>query len=311
LKTDRLTLQKFCHEKFLIIIFAKFRKSVIIRENQRLKKERKMLEEIKNLKHQRSEFVEIKIKNEIISRNNFTFIAGPCTIENYEDLLKIVLKLKEMGIKFFRGGAYKMRTSPYNFKGLGRKGLEIIKKVSEEIGMISVSEIISPEDVPEMSEFVDVLQVGTRNMHNYPLLEKLGTVSNPVILKRGMSSTIKEWLLAAEHLMNAGNKKVILCERGIRTFENYTRNTLDISAIPAVKNLSNLPIIIDPSHSSGKREMIKSLSWAAMAAGADGIMIETHFSPDTTICDSKQTIDFQMLEEIMKPMEVLMNLWKK
>ncbi len=269
-----------------------------------------MFEEIKNLKHQRSEFVEIKIKNETISRNNFTFIAGPCTIENYEDLLKIVLKLKEMGIRFFRGGAYKMRTSPYNFKGLGRKGLEIIKKVSEETGMISVSEIISPEDVLEMSEYVDILQVGTRNMHNYPLLEKLGKVSNPIILKRGMSSTIKEWLLSAEHLLNAGNKKVILCERGIRTFENYTRNTLDISAIPAVKSLSNLPIIVDPSHSSGKREMIKSLSWASIAAGADGIMIETHFSPNTTICDSKQTIDFQMLEEIMKPMEILMNLWK-
>ncbi|HHE38350.1 MAG TPA: 3-deoxy-7-phosphoheptulonate synthase [Candidatus Cloacimonetes bacterium] len=270
-----------------------------------------MYDEIENLKHQISEFGEIKIKNRIISRNNFTFIAGPCTIENYDDLMKIVLKLKEMGIKFFRGGAYKMRTSPYSFQGLGRKGLEIIKKVSDQTGMVSVSEIISPEHVHEMSEYIDILQVGTRNMHNYPLLEKLGKVSNPIILKRGMSNTIKEWLLAAEHLMEAGNKKVILCERGIRTFEDYTRNTLDISAIPAVKNLSNLPIIIDPSHSSGKREMIKSLSWAAMAAGADGIMIETHFSPETTICDSKQTIDFQMLEEIMKPMDRLVNLWRK
>ncbi len=270
-----------------------------------------MQKEIENLKHQNSENIEIKIKDQIISRNDFTFIAGPCTIENYEDLLKIVIKLKEMGINFFRGGAYKLRTSPYDFKGMGRRGLEIIKKVSEKTGLISVSEIISPEDVGEMSEFVDILQVGTRNMHNYPLLEKLGKISNPIILKRGMSSTIKEWLLAAEHLMDAGNRNVILCERGIRTFENYTRNTLDISAIPAVKSLSNLPIIVDPSHSSGKREMIKSLSWAAMAAGADGLMIETHFSPDTTICDSRQTIDFQMLEEILKPMEKVISLWKQ
>jgi len=273
--------------------------------------EKNMQKEIENLKHQNSENIEIKIKDQIISRNDFTFIAGPCTIENYEDLLKIVIKLKEMGINFFRGGAYKLRTSPYDFKGMGRRGLEIIKKVSEKTGLISVSEIISPEDVGEMSEFVDILQVGTRNMHNYPLLEKLGKISNPIILKRGMSSTIKEWLLAAEHLMDAGNRNVILCERGIRTFENYTRNTLDISAIPAVKSLSNLPIIVDPSHSSGKREMIKSLSWAAMAAGADGLMIETHFSPDTTICDSRQTIDFQMLEEILKPMEKVISLWKQ
>ncbi len=269
------------------------------------------MNEDNKLKHQSSGIVEIEIKKQLISRNTFLLIAGPCTVENYEDLLSIVKKLKHMGIKFFRGGAYKMRTSPYSFQGLGERGLKYIKKVSEQTGMISVSEIISPEDVAVMSKFVDILQVGTRNMHNYPLLSKLGKISNPIILKRGMSSTIEEWLLAAEHIIESGNTKVILCERGIRTFENYTRNTLDVSAIPAVKSLSNLPIIIDPSHSSGKREMIKSLSWAAVAAGADGLMIETHFAPDTTICDSEQTIDFKMLEEIMEPMENLISLWDK
>ena len=263
------------------------------------------------LKHQQGEPREINIKDEIIGRDRFTFIAGPCTIENYEDLFKIVSFLKTLGIKFFRGGAYKLRTSPYSFQGLGKKGLEFIKKVSAETGMISVSEIVSVEDVELMSKYVDILQVGTRNMHNYRLLARLGKIRNPVILKRGMSSTIEEWLFAAEHILEAGNRNVILCERGIRTFENFTRNTLDISAIPAVKSLSNLPIIVDPSHSSGRREMIKSLSWAAAAAGADGLLIETHFSPDTTVCDSQQTIDFKVLEEIITEIPLFISLWNK
>jgi 3-deoxy-7-phosphoheptulonate synthase len=177
--------------------------------------------------------------------------------------------------------------------------------------LISVSEIISAEDVEHMSKKVDILQVGTRNMHNYRLLWKLGKIKNPIILKRGMSSTIEEWLLAAEHIIEAGNPNVILCERGIRTFENYTRHTLDISAIPVVKSNSNLPIIVDPSHSSGKREMIKSLSWAAMAAGADGLLIETHFDPDSAICDSEQTIDFDILAKIMEKKNQLLDLWGK
>ncbi len=264
-----------------------------------------------NLKHQKLKDFEINIKDIIISRDTFTLIAGPCTVENYEDLLSIVSQLKKMGIKFFRGGAYKMRTSPYDFQGLEKKGLEYLKKVSDKTGMISVSEIVSSEDVDLMSELVDILQVGTRNMHNYRLLHKLGKISNPVILKRGISSTIEEWLFAAEHILEAGNPNVILCERGIRTFETYTRNTLDISAISAVKSVSHLPVIIDPSHSSGRRDMIKSLSWAAMAAGADGLLIETHFSPDSTICDSEQTIDFTMLAEIIQPMEKIISLWGK
>ena len=263
------------------------------------------------MKHKSGQPLEICIKGQKIGRGHCTMISGPCTIENYEDLYAVVLELKKMGIHFFRGGAYKMRTSPYNFKGLGKTGLEYIKKVADETGMISVSEVVSSEDVEMIKEYVDILQVGTRNMSNYRLLLKLGKVKNPVILKRGFSSTIEEWLLAAEHIIEAGNPNVILCERGIRTFENYTRYTLDISAIPAIKELSNLPIIVDPSHSSGRREMIKSLSWAAIAAGADGLLIETHFSPDETVCDSKQTIDLEILKDIIKGNEKLLKLWNK
>lgn len=264
-----------------------------------------------NLKHQQGSPIEIEIKGQKIGRENFVFIAGPCTIENQHDLLKIASRLKEIGINFLRGGAYKMRTSPYNFQGLGQEGLEYLQSVVTATGMISVSEIVSAEDVELMSNYVDILQVGTRSMHNYRLLWKLGKIQNPIILKRGMSSTIEEWLLAAEHIIEAGNPNVILCERGIRTFENFTRHTLDISAIPAVKSLSNLPIIVDPSHSSGRREMIKALSWAAMAAGADGLLIETHFAPNSTICDSEQTIDFDILSEILEKKEQLLDLWGK
>lgn len=266
---------------------------------------------MRDLKHQSGLPRSIVIKGRKIGADRFTFIAGPCTIESYHDLKENVIKLKSLGIEFFRGGAYKMRTSPYNFRGLGQKALEYIKQVSEETGLISVSEVVAGEDVMLMSRYVDILQVGTRNMHNYRLLWKLGEIKNPIILKRGMSSTIEEWLLAAEHIIEAGNPNVVLCERGIRTFENFTRHTLDISAIPAVKSLSNLPVIVDPSHSSGRREMIKSLSWAAMAAGADGLLIETHFDPNIAVCDSRQTIDFEVLEEILAKKEQLLDLWGK
>lgn len=263
-----------------------------------------------NLKSKK-EPIEIKIKDFTISRDNFTVIAGPCTIENYDELLEIAQYLKTIGINFFRGGAYKMRTSPYDFQGLGKKGLEYIKEVADKTGMVSVSEIVSVEDIDVMKDYVDILQVGTRNMHNYRLLSKLGKINNPIILKRGMSSTIKEWIFAAEYILNSGNKNVILSERGIRTFETYTRNTLDISSVPAIKEETNFPIIVDPSHSSGRRNMIKPLSWAAMAAGADGLLIETHFEPDKTVCDSIQTIDYSILEEIIKPMNKIISLWGK
>jgi 3-deoxy-7-phosphoheptulonate synthase len=253
----------------------------------------------------------VKLGNLEIGGETFSLIAGPCTIENYDDLLRIAIKLKEMGIKILRGGAYKMRSSLHDFQGLGGEGLEMIQAVCRETDMFSVSEVISPDHVELMSRFVDILQVGTRNMNNYPLLKKLGSVENPIILKRGFGNTIEEWLLAAEYIYCGGNKGIILCERGIRSFETYTRFTLDIAAIGAVKSLCNLPVIVDPSHSCGRRELIRSLSWAAIAAGADGLMLETHFDPDNTLCDSKQTINLQELETIIKPIDKLTKLWDK
>jgi 3-deoxy-7-phosphoheptulonate synthase len=251
------------------------------------------------------------IKETEIGDATFSVIAGPCTVRDENELLTTAKELKNMGFHFFRGGIYKMRTSPFEFQGLGDKGLEIIKKTAEETGLISVTEVISSEDVKILSEYADILQVGTRNMHNYRLLSELGKVKNPVILKRGMSSTIKEWLFAAEHIIQAGNSKVILCERGIRTFEPETRNTLDISAIPLVRNYSVLPILVDPSHSSGRRNLVKPLCWAAMAAGADGILLEAQIKPDNAICDAQQTIDLEMLREIVKPLPQFRNLWNK
>ncbi len=268
-----------------------------------------MFKDLKLVKDRKK--VKIEIKNRVISSETFTFIAGPCTIENYEDLYKIASFLKSLGIEFFRGGAYKMRTSPYDFQGLGKRGLEYIKKVAEDLDMVSVSEVVSVEDVDIMKDYVDILQVGTRNMHNYRLLNKLGKIKNPIILKRGMSSTIKEWLFAAEYILHNGNPNVILCERGIRTFENFTRNTLDLSSVPAIKTLTDLPVIVDPSHSSGRRELIKPLSFAAMAVGADGLLIETHFEPDTTVCDSFQTIDFDILKEILQQKDKIVSIWGK
>ncbi|MCF7918505.1 MAG: 3-deoxy-7-phosphoheptulonate synthase [Candidatus Cloacimonetes bacterium] len=254
----------------------------------------------------------ISIGEHKIGGDNFTVIAGPCTIENYQDLKTIALQLKKLGIAFFRGGAFKMRTSPHSFPGLGKEGLEIIKKVADETGMLSVSEIISPEDVELLTEYVDIIQVGTRSMHNYPLLSKLGKVKNPIILKRGMSSTYEEWLLAAEHISSGGNENIILCERGIRTFDyTYTRNSLDISAVPVMKQLTDYPIIIDPSHSGGRRDLVRPLAWAGAAAGADGLLLETHFCPDETVCDSQQTVDLQELELILAQLPQLAALWNK
>ena len=253
----------------------------------------------------------IKYRGVEIGKDTFNVIAGPCTVKSYEELKEIAISLKKMGIKFLRAGAYILRTSPYSFQGLGKEGLKIIKRVCDETEMISVSEIVSPEDVEIVSKYIDIVVVGTRNMYAYPLLKKIGKIQNPVILKRGFSATLEEWLLAAEYIAESGNPNIILCERGIRTFERYTRNTLDISMIPAVKLLSNLPIIIDPSHSTGRSEMVKSACWAAMAAGADGLIIEAHYNPIESIVDSRQTIDMGILQEILDQKNKLTALWNK
>ncbi|MFA5198804.1 MAG: 3-deoxy-7-phosphoheptulonate synthase, partial [Candidatus Omnitrophota bacterium] len=207
-------------------------------------------------------------------------MAGPCAIENIESLREIACEVKKAGAGVLRGGAFKPRTSPYSFQGLGKKGLEMLKNVGDEFGLVTISEVMDSRDVDLVAGYVDVLQIGCRNMQNFNLLKEVGAVKKPVVLKRGMASTVKDMLMSAEYILSAGNFSVILCERGIRTFEDSTRNTLDISAVPVAKRLSHLPIIVDPSHAAGKWSWVPSLSKAAVAAGADGLIIEVHNHPE-------------------------------
>lgn len=223
------------------------------------------------------------------------FMAGPCTIENKQQAQRIEEKVKNLGAQIFRGGAFKPRTSPYSFQGLGYKGLEILKGLE----MPTISEITAIEQIPAFLESVDIIQVGARNMHNYELLKALGKVDKPVLLKRGFDSTIEEWLCAAEYILLGGNKNVILCERGIRTFDNKTRFTLDLAALTYVKAMTNLPVIVDPSHAAGKSFLVKDLALAAIAAGADGLLIEVNDEPSTSVSDSEQAILPEELKEIM------------
>jgi 3-deoxy-7-phosphoheptulonate synthase len=226
-------------------------------------------------------------------------IAGPCAVENEEQIFTISEFLSKHHIKFMRGGAYKPRTSPYSFQGLKTEGLVMMRKAADAHGLAVVSEIMSIDRVSEFNEYVDIFQVGTRNMQNYPLLRALSKNNKPVLLKRGMSSTIEEWLLAAEYIVSGGNEKVILCERGIRTFETATRNTLDLSAIPLVKQWSHLPIIVDPSQGTGVRELVAPMSAAAIAAGADGLIIEVHNQPNEALSDGDQSIYLDQLEQLI------------
>lgn len=253
----------------------------------------------------------IKIKNFTVNSDTFLVIAGPCTIDDKEELRQTARLLKQIGINFLRGGAFKLRSSPYSYQGLGKDALTAMKEVCDELNMISVSELTSTEDLALMEEYIDIIIIGTRNMQNFRLLSALGKTSKPVILKRGMASSIKEWILAAEYIKKEGNGNIMLCERGIRTFENYTRNTLDISAVPAAKSLAGYPVLVDPSHSSGKKEFIKPLSWAAAASGADGLIIECHAEPHKAKCDARQTIDIHQLEEILKNLPQITGIWNK
>lgn len=226
-------------------------------------------------------------------------IAGPCAIENKEQICTISEFLSKQNIKFLRGGAYKPRTSPYSFQGLKTEGLILLRDAADKYNMGVVSEIMSIDKIDEFNEYVDIFQVGTRNMQNYPLLRALGKVNKPILLKRGMSSTLEEWLLAAEYIVSSGNEKVILCERGIRTFETATRNTIDISAIPMVKMLSHLPIILDPSQGTGHREIVAPISCAAVAAGADGLIIEVHNQPEEALSDGEQSLFLDQFENLL------------
>jgi 3-deoxy-7-phosphoheptulonate synthase len=238
----------------------------------------------------KEEDTSIKVRNSVIGPPYFAAIAGPCSVENEEQILSIARAVKEKGATFLRGGAFKPRTSPYSFQGLGKKGLELLAQAREETGLPIVTEVMEARDVELVAEYADVLQIGARNMQNFLLLTEVGKQEKPVLLKRGFSNTVEEWLMAAEYVAKAGNDEIILCERGIRTFEKYTRNTLDISSVPLVKTLSHLPVIVDPSHASGRQDLIEPLSLAALAAGADGIMVEVHINPEEALSDGAQSI---------------------
>jgi 3-deoxy-7-phosphoheptulonate synthase len=229
-------------------------------------------------------------KNLYIGEGYCTIIAGPCAVENREQYLETAMLLKSTGANILRGGLFKPRTSPYSFQGLGREGLAIMSEARRITGLPLISEVMDVRDLDFMSAELDILQVGSRNMQNYPLLEELGKLDKPIFLKRGLSSTIEEWLLAAEYILNGGNPNVILCERGIRTFEISTRNTVDIGAIPLIKNLSHLPILVDPSHATGRWQIVTPVAKAAVAAGADGVMVEVHLHPERALSDGKQSL---------------------
>ncbi len=221
---------------------------------------------------------------------NVGLIAGPCAVESYEQMDKTAEELSKSNVKILRGGAFKPRTSPYAFQGLGEEGLKILKSVADNHNMAVVSEIMDISQLDMFMKYVDVFQLGARNMQNFNLLKELGKIHKPVILKRGLSATYEEWLMSAEYIISEGNGQIILCERGIRTFEKYTRNTLDLSAIPVIKKLSHLPIIIDPSHGTGLRDKVEPMSRAAIAAGADGLIIEVHHAPECALCDGAQSL---------------------
>ncbi len=236
---------------------------------------------------------------------DFVVIAGPCSVENEEQTIETALRVKAAGAHMLRGGAFKPRTSPYSFQGLGLTGLKILEKAGRLTGLPVVTEVVDPRDVHWVCEFADVLQIGTRNMQNFALLKEVGKANKPVLLKRGMYSSLKEWLYSIEYILNEGNPNVILCERGIRTFETYTRNTLDISAVPAMKELSHLPILIDPSHATGRAEMIEPMSLAAVSAGADGLIIEVHPNPPEALSDNAQQLNPQQFDRLMQKIQKL------
>jgi 3-deoxy-7-phosphoheptulonate synthase len=234
-----------------------------------------------------------------IGTGTFTMIAGPCSVENEAMVLKTAEFLIENGIKFLRAGAFKPRTSPYAFQGMGVEGLKILQKAREKTGIAIVTELMDTEHAAAVEEAVDIVQIGTRNMQNFSLLKRVSHTRKPVLLKRGMSATLEEWLMAAEYVMAGGNYRVILCERGVRTFSDHSRNTLDLSVIPPAKSLSHLPVFVDPSHGTGKRAYVPAMSLAALAAGADGLLIEAHPEPDKAMSDGAQSLDFKGLQTLM------------
>ena len=243
-----------------------------------------------------------------VGSGNMAYIAGPCSVETYEQVLSIAKDIKAAGANMLRGGAFKPRTSPYSFQGLGPEGLDILCAVKEEVGLPIVTELMSPEYLDVFNEKVDLIQIGARNMQNFDLLKQLGQVDRPILLKRGLNATYEEWIMSAEYIMASGNENVILCERGIRTFETYTRNTLDLQSVPVLRKLTHLPVIIDPSHAGGKWWLVDSMAKASVAAGADGLMIEVHNNPEVALCDGAQSLKPEKYSELLKDVKQIADI---
>ncbi len=241
----------------------------------------------------------VSVGENIIGTPNFTVMAGPCSVENEEQLMATAATVKESGAHLIRGGAFKPRSSPYSFQGLGEEGLKLLKKAKEKYNIPIVTEVIDTEHVELVSKYADILQIGSRNMQNFNLLKKVGKTKKPVLLKRGMSASIQEFLMSAEYIMSEGNPNVILCERGIKTFETAYRNTLDLTAIPILKEKTHLPVIVDPSHAVGNRDYIIALAKAALVSGADGVLVEVHYDPEKALCDGKQSLTPEQFKEMM------------
>lgn len=246
------------------------------------------------------ENTEINIQGIVVGGKKIPVMAGPCAVENKTILTNIAEKVKKAGATFLRGGAFKPRTSPYSFQGLGEEGLKYLAEARKKTGLPVITEIMDPRDLDLIVEYSDIIQIGARNMQNFRLLLEVGSSNKPVLLKRGLSSTIKEWLMSAEYIMSRGNQNVMLCERGIRTFETATRNTLDLSAVPVLKQLTHLPVVVDPSHGVGKRDLVAPMAKAAVAAGADSLIIEVHTNPEEAMSDGEQSLKPEQFEKLMK-----------
>jgi len=251
------------------------------------------------------ENTQFEVKGCVVGGEKAVVIAGPCAVENEDIMKETAFKVRASGASMLRGGAYKPRTSPYSFQGLGEEGLEILARVGQDMNMPVVTEVMDSEDISLVSEYADILQVGARNMHNFSLLRKLGKVNKPVILKRGLSATIEEWLYAAEYIAVGGNSRVIMCERGIRSSETWTRNTIDLSAVALVKELSHLPVMVDPSHGTGIRSLVTPMAKAAIAAGADGVMVEVHPNPEKALSDGPQSLTPRGFSIMMRELDLV------
>src|SRR4030042_2673511 len=242
----------------------------------------------------------VKVKDVVIGGKEVVVMAGPCVVENEKQIFETAHQVKALGVKILRGGAFKPRSSPYSFQGLGEEGLKLLAQAGEETGLAVVTEVMSVNQIELVGKYTDIFQVGARNMQNFVLLKELGKIKKPILLKRGMSATLEELLLSAEYILSQGNYQVILCERGIRTFENYTSNTLDLSAVPALKLLSHLPVIVDPSHATGKWRLVSPMAKAAIAAGADGLLMEVHPDPKSSLSDGAQPLKIDTFTQLMK-----------